>query len=196
MGSRLELRITPILMIVAFGILFIDDWGLCLVTLLVAAMHEVGHLLAARALHIPMGCLKLDLLGARLEIRGRMLSYGEEWLLCAAGPVCSLFLSAAAGLLWSIFPPARQFSCVSLLLGVLNLLPIRTFDGGRMLESPLAFFFGERLAEGVMRTVSFLFLFLLWAISVYFLLKVGDGLSLFCFSFSLFSRFFDELENV
>jgi membrane-associated protease RseP (regulator of RpoE activity) len=76
----------------------------------------------------------------------------------------------------------------------MNLLPIRTFDGGRMLGALLGKVWGEEVSEAVLRGCSFICLFLIWAASVYFLLRVGDGLSLFCFSMSLFSRFFAVFE--
>ncbi len=198
MGKRTEVRITPFAAVLVLGLILTDDSGLCIVTLLAAVLHECGHFLAARLLRIPLGDLHLDLLGARLEVRGRMLSYAEEWILCAAGPIVSLACAAAGAAFWGVAPiaeAAMRFSCASLVLGALNLMPIRTFDGGRMLEVALLSFFGERLVQSVMRTFSFLLLFLLWAVAVYFLLRVGDGLSLFCFSMSLFSRFFDELEG-
>ena len=83
------------------------------------------------------------------------------------------------------------FSCASLVLGVLNLLPIRSFDGGRMTECALLQVMRVKTAEYTMRTLTFFFLFLLWAFAVYFLLRAGDGLSLFCFSMTLLLRFFD-----
>jgi membrane-associated protease RseP (regulator of RpoE activity) len=77
-------------------------------------------------------------------------------------------------------------------LGILNLLPIRSFDGGRMLECTLYALTDARIASTVMHGVSFGFLLLLWLIAVYFLLRAGDGLSLFCFSLALFLRFFED----
>ena len=90
----------------------------------------------------------------------------------------------------------RRGSTGSLLLGLLNLLPIRSFDGGRMLSAAISAMLGEGAAEYVLRLTSFLFLFLLWAVSVFFLLRAGDGLSLFCFSMSLFSHFFALSDQV
>ena len=119
-----------------------------------------------------------------------MLSYREEWLLAAAGPITSLLGAAFGGLFWRFSALAGYFSCASLLLGLLNLLPIRSFDGGRMLEGALLSFLEERSVRRVLGVSSFLFLFLLWSFSVYFLLRAGDGISLFFFSISLFSRFF------
>ncbi len=179
----------PVLLLFAVMILT-DRSGLVFLTLLAAAGHECGHLLAAKCLHIPLRQMSLDLLGARIEVNGRMLSYGEEWLLAAAGPFASLLLSLLAAPFWH-YRSAFAFSAISLLLGLLNLLPIRTFDGGRMLETALTHYTSPRCARYVMRLVSFFCLFLLWAIAVYELIRIGDGLSLFCFSMSLFARLFD-----
>ena len=187
---RGRMKVSPLVAVFFIGLILTDRSLLCLSAFLAAAFHEVGHLLAARLLGIPIRSLRLDLLGARMDTVGRMMTYGEEWLLAAAGPLFSLLLSLGLFFLWEISPFARLLSCASLLLGGLNLLPIRSFDGGRMLASPISYFFGERTSDYVLRLTSFLFLFLLWAVSVYFLLLAGDGLSLFCFSMSLFSHFF------
>ena len=190
-AKRLPLSISPSVVIALGGMILADRSGICLITVFAAVLHECGHLLAARLLRIPPRALHLDLLGARIEVDGYLLSYGEEWLLCAAGPLVSLLAASAAAPLWSAFWAARVFSCASLVLGLLNLLPIRTFDGGRMLECLFCRFGNERVAERGMLLCSYLFLFLLWATAVYFLLRAGDGLSLLCFSMSLFLRFFD-----
>ena len=188
---RWRLHVSPPVAI-ALGVMILTDrTGVSLLTVLAALLHECGHLAAARLLRIAPGQMRLDFLGARMEITGRVLSYGEEWLLCAAGPLASLVAAAGAATLWGVSAHARIFSCASLVLGLLNLLPIRTFDGGRMLECFLSACFSERVSRGVMRACTAVLLFLLWAISAYFLLRVGDGLSLFCFSMSLFFRFFD-----
>ncbi len=187
---RGKMKVSPVVAVFFLGLLLTDRSLLCVSAFLAAAFHELGHLLAARLLNIPIRSLRLDLLGARMDTVGRMMTYGEEWLLCAAGPLFSLLLSSGLFFLWEISPFAKLLSCASLLLGFLNLLPIRSFDGGRMLAVALSSFFGEAVSDYVLRLTSFLFLFLLWAVSVYFLLLAGDGLSLFCFSMSLFSHFF------
>ena len=187
---RGRMKVSPLVAVFFIGLILTDRSLLCLSAFLAAAFHEVGHLLAARLLGIPIRSLRLDLLGARMDTVGRMMTYGEEWLLAASGPLFSLLLSLGLFFLWEISPFAKLLSCASLLLGGLNLLPIRSFDGGRMLASSISYFFGERTSDYILRLTSFLFLFLLWAVSVYFLLLAGDGLSLFCFSMSLFSHFF------
>lgn len=190
--KKTRLVVAPTVALVFCALLLTDRSGLVSVTLVAALLHECGHIVAARAMKIPFRKMRIDFMGARLEIGGRMLSYWEEWLLAAAGPITSLLGAAFGGLFWGVTQLAVYFSCASLLLGLLNLLPIRTFDGGRMLEGMLLAFWDEERARRVLMGSSFLFLFLLWSISVYFLLRVGDGISLFFFSVTLFSRFFSE----
>lgn len=192
MQSRAKIRIAPRVVLIFLLFLFTDRSGLVFVTLLAAFFHELGHIFAARVLHIPFRRMRIDLMGARLEIGGRMLSYREEWLLAMAGPLTSLLTSAAGAIFWRVSDLSVYFSCASLLLGGLNLLPIRSFDGGRMLEASVSAFAGMRAAHRVITLSSLVSLFLLWAVSVYFLLRVGDGISLFFFSLSLFLRFFER----
>ena len=153
--------------------------------------HEAGHLIAARVLRVPVREIRLSFLGARIMTGGRLLSYGEEWLLAAAGPLFGLLCSIAACPLWGDFPGAVRFSEVSLFLSLLNLLPIRTFDGGRMLACFLEVYVPERVAGRIADACSFLLLFLLWCVSVYTVLRAGTGVFRLCFSMSVFSRFFD-----
>ena len=182
----LRIKAEPAAVILLIGLLLTDRSMLCAAVLLAAAVHECGHLLAARWLGLPLRVMRLDLLGARLELSGSVLSFSDEWLLCAAGPCCSLLLSVILSPLWKFSELAVLVSCASLLLGFLNLLPIRAFDGGRMLDAFLSYRFGAAASEQALRLTSLLSLFLIWCGSVYFLLRVGDGLSLLCFSMSLF----------
>jgi stage IV sporulation protein FB len=194
--ERKRARINPLIGLLTVVMLCTDHSGIVLATVLAAGVHELGHLLAAKALQIPLAGMRWGFLGLWLEVKGRILSYGEEWLLCAAGPLVSLLTAAAGALFWESVAFARLFSCASLILGLLNLLPIRSFDGGRMLACFLAAFCTERLTEDVLRVISVLFLCVLWATAVYFLLKSGSGLSLFCFSMSLFYRFFEGMDTL
>lgn len=187
-----KISVHPLAFVFFFGLLLSDRSSVALVTVLAAFLHECGHIGAAYFMKIPFGNIQLDFLGARIEIKGQSLTYGEEWLLAAAGPLTSLLCAVLAAPFWKYWTAASVFSCASFLLGCLNLLPIRTFDGGRMLETVLLYGTSIRVARVVMNICSFVALFLLWAFSVYFLLRANDGLSLLCFSMSLLTRFFEE----
>ena len=185
-----RLRIDPVTIAVLCGLFLSERVPTVFALLLAAAVHEAGHLIAARVLKIPLTCLRVGLLGARLETGSGLLSYGAEWKLAAAGPLASFLLAALAALLrgCSVFP--EQLCAVSLLLGVLNLLPIETFDGGRIVSCLFALRFGEAFSRRVFRWLSFGFLTLLWCFSVYLLLRAGSGISWLGFSASLLEGFF------
>lgn len=195
MRRFLRFEIEPAAAVMLVSLLLTDRSHLALAALLAAAVHEAGHLVLARVLRVPVRALRFHLLGAGLVPGGRLLCYGEEFLLCAAGPLFSLLFAALPAPFWGRSEFAVLLSCASLLLGMLNLLPIRAFDGGRMLACALSARWDPAAADRVLTATSLLFLLLLFAAASYFLLRAGDGLSLWCFSMSLFSRFLPALKR-
>ena len=157
--------------------------------LLSVTLHEVGHILTARLLGLRFSSLTLSPMGAALMPLGGMGGYREEILVALAGPAVNL-LSAI------LLPKPSQnsfldvFVTSSKFLGLLNLLPIRSFDGGRILLCTFSHTGKPRCGERILAASSFLFRFLFWTFSAYLLLRVGASLSLFVFSCSLFCRLF------
>lgn len=155
-------------------------------------LHEMGHLLAAWACRVRIEALSLDVLGARLHTTG-LLSYGQEWLVAAGGPVASGLAAALAFPLWaSRGYPQQGMLCLfvgaSAVMGGLNLLPVGTLDGGRMLYCALAYTVGERFATMVLRLTGGACVLALWLFSVYALLRVGEMVAPFAFSMVLLVR--------
>ena len=192
-----KLRISPMVALLFLGMLMIDESLLCLSVFLAAGFHELGHLCAARLLRIPVRSMKLDLLGARMELGGRP-SYGQEAFVAAGGPLMSL-VSGALVYPWAAHPwatgpqgdgmtAAAVFCGASVLLGLLNLLPVGTLDGGRMLRCAVAGLWGDRAAVAVLRGTTAVCLGLLWMLSAYGLLRGGGFLSVFAFSLCLLGR--------
>ena len=164
-----------------------------LLALSAAALHELGHLLAALRLDIPISSLSFELLGARINVSGRLYSYKDEILLCLAGPAANAVCGILSFISIAFFGEHELlafFAVASFSLCILNLLPIRSFDGGRILSCALCRFAAPGRAEAVMDVLSFICCFLLWCISVYLLLRAGASFSLFIFSLSLFARLF------
>ena len=90
----MKLRIHPLLL-PALAILCLWRPEALLWPLVAVLIHEGGHLIAARCLGIPIAALHLSLPGARLVPANPLLSYRDEWLLCAAGPAANLLTAAA-----------------------------------------------------------------------------------------------------
>ena len=164
------------------------------VVLAAAAVHECGHMAAAWSVGARIRGLTLDLLGARMELEG-FLSYGEEILVAAGGPFVSLAGAALAYPLWVVtgVRAAGLFAAASGVLGLLNLLPVGTLDGGRILFCGTAWLWGESFAHTLLKITTGLLLIGLWMLAVYGLLRAGEMLSLFAFSMSLLARTWDGL---
>jgi len=170
--------------------------GIVLPSLGAAVLHEFGHMCAATLLGIPMRSLDIGMFGASLKVRGSLISYSKEFWLCAAGPLTN-FLTAVAVYIFSenrgyYTDTGEWFASVSFMLGVLNLMPMEGFDGGRMLSVFLSSLFGPRVSEKILCFTTFVCILVLWMISVYLLIRYGTSLSLFIFTLSLFYRLFIE----
>ncbi len=152
--------------------------------------HEGGHLLVAKLCGVRMEALRLDLLGARMVMAG-LPSYTEEAATALGGPAVG-FLTAAFIPLWisgggTVKGPFFQFLLVSGMLAALNLLPVRTLDGGRALHCLVALL-SPRVADALLTLTTSLCLGGLWLMAGYTLLRLGEMLSLFVFSLMLLCR--------
>ena len=93
------------------------------------------------------------------------------------------------------------FILVSCVQAAINLMPIKSFDGGRALYCCLTSFFNTTTAQIVVSITSAIFAFALWTISLYLMLRISSGLGIFVFSSSIFvlmltdSDFFENNEK-
>ena len=76
---------------------------------------------------------------------------------------------------------------VSLLLMLLNLLPLVSLDGGRMLGAALSVLFGVNTAERVLSLLTLVILWMLWTLSLYVFFYSGVNFMLLLFCAYLFS---------
>lgn len=153
---------------------------LALTCLCAAAAHEGGHLLAARLLGLHVCGLRFTTSGACIRIREH-LSYKKEFLFAFSGPAVNLLCAL-------VFPAFPQFRFFSLVFACLNLLPVGSFDGGRMLYCLAAQAGSFALAERVLFIGTLLSVTLLWLLSVCCLIRFGFSLSLFVFAASIFVK--------
>ncbi len=183
----MKVRITPGAVLL-LAVMAYSRSALLGATLLCVAVHECGHLLAARWMHIRLQLLELDLPGAKILPVGQLPSYLSEGLLAAAGPFFSLLLFCVCA------PHASPFfgnvAAITLCLALFNLLPIYDFDGGRMLHALFAGTLGDRTARLVLCASSYICLLLLFSLSACLLLRYGQNMTLAVLCASLFAKLF------
>lgn len=159
------------------------------VLLLTVTLHELGHFTMAKIRKIPIGNMRLGIFGASITPSGMLFSYTDEIMLCLGGPLFNFASAIIAVRLFGI-SPTSLFVSSSVALGTVNMLPVAELDGGRILSAILHRFFSPNTVQTVTGVISFTFIFALWCMSLYILIRAGASLSVFVFSVALFAKIF------
>jgi len=113
-------------------------------------LHELGHMLMLRILGGRIHKLRLFATGAVLETS--QLSYRQELLCAAAGPIVNITLMALT------MRSHPMFALVNLCLAVYNLFPLYPLDGGRILHALLSLLLPSPWTQFLEKLIGILFL--------------------------------------
>ena len=172
--------------IIFVGLLIVLDRSfLSLLALSAALIHELGHLTVMLLLGVKVSEVEITFFGA--EIRTKKPTYS------VLGNIAIFGAGAAANILSAVIiyslpsPPFKAvfFAGASLSLAVINLLPIRTLDGGCIIEAIILSVLPQ-YAPIILDIISSLTLGLLWLTAIYLLLINSGNLSLMLFCMYLF----------
>ena len=137
---------------------WLDTMGLFWWILLAVLLHELGHLLIIWLLGAKLQSIRLRFCDIRIDTAP--LSYMQEMIAAMGGPTVNL-------LCFLVFRQIRSdFSAVSLLLGLFNLLPIIPLDGGRFLYASLHLFLPPKTADLCCESVSLFLIVCLLALAL------------------------------
>ncbi len=182
--------------VLALPVLWHEPRGYLLFMLAAAAIHEAGHLFAFLLLGRRTPRFSLRAFGFLLTPRDATLSYKGELTVAAAGPFFNLLMALSlipamqAGV---AFEANFCFFALNLLTGVLNLLPIYGFDGGRVLRNALFLLIPPHAADRIGDAVAFAFAALFYFTTLFLFLVAGGHV--FPFLLSLF-LLFSELRRL
>lgn len=209
---KISIGIDGALLIV--GVLMSGNTAAGLLCLICAAVHELGHICAAKIMGIKLRELKLGFAGARIYPQDESMSYKKEFFLCAGGPLFSIIFSFAMlavllilhvigdmpdGVLEKAFgilngdnadivPAMCLAAVISLLQAAVNLLPVEGLDGGRMTVALMSHFGSVTSAGRAEKSATVLASVILWLLSVYLLIRTGNGIGLFVSSVCMFVK--------
>ena len=190
--------------------MLISDRPFVLITYITAALtHEMGHLIMAKILKIRIKEICFDFSGVRICVDEKLTPYSHEIMLAFAGPCVNILL---AGFVLSYLDriatrseviyetemllSAGEFGITglcgffvisSIIQATINLMPARTFDGGRMLYCAIACFRNSKTADSVVEVTSACLALVIWTVAIYLMLKVSAGLGIYVFSASVFA---------
>ncbi|HEX2985539.1 MAG TPA: site-2 protease family protein [Caproiciproducens sp.] len=143
------------LLIAAAAILLLEDTtGIAALTFFAAFLHETGHLMVMRFLHVYPFQVRFTIFGIDIIKSGNTnRSYIRDVLISLAGPAANLTAALPACLLSNPF--GFNFTAVNLILAAFNLLPIEPLDGGQALYSLLCVRFSPERSAHVVSVLSF-----------------------------------------
>ncbi|MDO9456005.1 hypothetical protein [Nocardioides sp.] len=115
-----------------------------------ALVHELAHAAVAHRHRHRVPWIRLGIAGGQTSVRGESRTPGEEAATAVAGPLVSLVVGLVALLLRVLVDdgvPALVLEAVlvaNLLIGLIDLVPARPLDGGRMVHAAAWWVLGSR----------------------------------------------------
>lgn len=163
-----------ILFFAFIAILFMfDQTAMMGLSLLAAILHEVGHILAMKAMKCPAHSILLRPGAVVINTAKIQKTYKQDIFISFAGPLvnfiaaffCAIFLNYAT----SDF--LTSFMWINIALGTFNLLPTKGLDGGRILQSILLQKMSARRANIAINILTFIIISGILSAGIYIFLS-------------------------
>lgn len=121
--------------------LLTDKTGLISISLLSCLLHELGHIISFHLVKVKPRLLSFDITGIRLEQPNKQLPFLIELITLISGSLTNYIIA----LICQIISPVELLNIIliNIMIGTFNLLPLRTFDGGKILFVILSSFFTD-----------------------------------------------------
>lgn len=160
------------------AVLLLDRENRIIFCLLAAVLHELGHILMMRLCHLRIKAVSLRMFDVLIEA-DEPKSFMQD-IAVTSGGVCMNLLCAAV-----LIPINRKIGLPHLALGIFNLLPLMSLDGGRLLELILSRRCSARVCRNILRVTTFVFILPLMTGGFYLLLQSRYNYSLLAISLYL-----------
>lgn len=192
-STKVEVSFT-LICFAAIGIILTTFEGFlfCLTSLVI---HEAGHLTAMCILGFPPETIKLSLFEITISDRGRYCRrFFDNFLIILCGPLFNFICFIVFYLLYLLcYEVLFPIAAVNLSVGLFNLLPVMSLDGGQLLYLILSRRLSEKSAEKIVNIITFIFIFPLAALGFLLLFKSKYNFSLlFVCVYLIFSLVFKK----
>jgi len=173
-----------------FAVLFVADFSIMsIMPFLAALLHEAGHVLAMKLCGINISHIKIYPFGVDIKRQATLTSYAADIFVSMAG----ILTNIAAILTCNLLPPsdnAAFFVASNVVLIMINVLPVRTLDGGMALEKLLLLKMRYDFVDGVMNFLSLVSIVLLGSVAIWLLFYTSYNFSLLLMCMYLFCGIF------
>ena len=180
-------------LLIVFWVLLIfgfDTPHTAILTILSALIHEIGHVICLLTIksdgsYIPSP----NISGFRIKIPG--MSYKSELLCALSGPVATLVAALICFLPLPMLDEAyiQTFAILNIMTMISNLLPIEEYDGYKILDAILGLTMKYNMrAQNSLYLISLIFSAAMCFLSLYVILKLGEGYWIFAVFFTVMLR--------
>ncbi len=179
-GVRIEVKFLFVAVLAV--LLVVDRTGVVLCAFLSSAAHELAHLLAMLLFKGDVISVSFEAFGVRIVKTDTLLLH-EEIITLLAGPLVNIFLFFLCQS--SALPVVSLIAAVNLTIGVFNLLPVGSLDGGRVVSLLCTHFWGAKTGGVVALVVSLVVLVPLFILGIMLLVVTRSNFSLLVVSLFL-----------
>lgn len=156
--------------------------------ILFSLLHEAGHLLAIVLCGEKPDTVRFGIFGMTI-IRKNDISqdYKKEFITAVSGPMMNFFLLFVFVLLYAFYRKDifLEMAAINLIIGLFNIMPVFSLDGGRALESLLLERLPSDKSEKIITAVSIAFLIPMNFFGFYILIKSGYNFTFLAISIYL-----------
>lgn len=179
-----KIKVSPFTLIITVLICCSMKAEMLFTVIISVISHEGGHILASFLCKSGIECISFTPLGITIYRKAGLSSYKKDIFIYAFGPLMSALL-----MLVGITLKSEYLTVCNAALLALNLLPIKVFDGGKILFALLGILVPHR-AEFIVKAVSAVLIFLMWICAVYILIMTSSNIFLFMMCVYLFFAIF------
>lgn len=128
-------------------------------------LHELAHVVIALILRVEICEIELLPIGINAKYRNEISSL-KIFLISLAGPIASF--------LFYNFLKVAFLKNINLLIAITNLIPLKPYDGGKIIHSLLSLLIGDKKANKISITIQKISLNLLGVIAIISLVKLKN----------------------
>jgi Zn-dependent protease len=141
LGFPIELNLSFLFVLGLFILWMGPVTGLLLVLILFTSvlLHELGHALMARHLHVQIAGIELHFFGGAAKMTSQPRTAHDEVAIAAAGPAVSFALGGLGFMVDALIGSSffQTFGWINIILGSFNMIPALPMDGGRIFRALL-----------------------------------------------------------
>lgn len=156
--------------------------------ILFSILHEAGHLLAIVLCGEKPDTVRFGIFGMTIIRRNDITQdYKKEFITAVSGPMMNFFLLFVLVLLYAFYRKDifLEMAAINLIIGLFNIMPVFSLDGGRALESLLLERLPSDKSEKIITAVSVVFLVPMNFFGFYILIKSGYNFTFLAISIYL-----------